>query len=221
MALLNRNKIKGNSNTTTQIGTQNIYYQTPAINKEKNILDEKAIKLLKETIEDEKNNYIIYAKTLSGRTIQCGNGKFTVNSKAIGEKEMEYWYDSFSNLIKYGYIEDIGTKGEVFRVLKKGYQFYDKNIAKNNDKHEKKLKLNDIHIRIFEMLRENDYALWESQLSNFFKTNIDNEIAFNELIENNYIVDGMVASVYDGNLYCLNSSKKKEVLNILREKRNN
>lgn len=221
MALLNRSKIKGNDNTTTQIETQNIYYQSPVMNNEKYEPDEKAIKLLKETIEDEKNNNIIYVKTLSGRTIQCGNGKFTVNSEAVGEKEMAYWEDSFTNLLKYGFIEDKGTKGEVFKILKKGYQFYDKNIVKNNAKQEKILKLNDIHIMIFELLRENDYSLWERQLSNFFKADIDNEIAFNELIDNSYIINGMVATGSDGILYCLNPTKKREVLNILKERRKN
>ena len=221
MAILNKSRIKGNDNITTQIETQNIYYQSPVTNSAKYIPDEKAQKLLKETIEDEKNNYIIYVKTLSGRTIQCGNGRFTVNSEAVGEKEMAYWEDSFNNLLKYNFIADVGTKGEVFKILKNGYEFYDKNILKNKDKQEIILELNDIHIRILEMLRENDYTLWDSQLTHFFKANIDNEIAFNELIEYGYIDNGLVISADKGCDYVLNSSKKKEVLNILKEKKNN
>lgn len=125
MAILNKSKIKGNSNITNQIETQNIYYQQPIINNPNYILDEKAIKLLKETIEDENNNYILYLKTLSGRTIQCGNGRFVINSENIGEREMAYWEDSFNNLIKYNFIADIGNKGEVFKILKNGYEYYD------------------------------------------------------------------------------------------------
>ena len=220
MSILNKSKIKGNDNTTTQIETQNIYYQSPVISNSEYIPDEKAIKLLKETIEDDKNNYIIYVKTLSGRTIQCGNGRFTVNSEASGEKEMAYWEDSFKNLLKYNFIADVGTKGEVFKILKNGYEFYDKNIKKNREKEEKILELNDIHIKILEMLRENDYTLWDNQLTHFFRANIDNEIAFNELIEYGYIKNGLVFSSDNGNDYVLNSSKKKEVLKILKERKN-
>lgn len=220
MAILNKSKVKGNDNNTTQIETQNIYYQTTSPSSTNYVPDEKAIKLLKETIEDEKNNVIIYIKTLSGRTIQCGNGRFTVNSEAVGEKEMAYWEDSFNNLLKNNFIGDIGTKGEVFKILKNGYEFYDKNLGKDNVKEEKKLELNDIHIRIFEMMRENDYTLWDSQLTNFFKANIDNEIAFNELIDADYIVSGWVITAENGGSFDLNPSKKKEVLNILKEKNN-
>lgn len=220
MKIKNISKLKGNDNNITQIQNQNIIYQQPYISKSKYEPDENAIKLLKETIEDEKNNNIIYIKTLSGRTIQCGNGRYTVNSQAVGEKEMTYWEDSFNNLLKYNFIEDVGDKGEVFRISKNGYEFYDKYIGEKIEKEEKTFELNDIHVGILEMLRDNDYTLWDSQLTRFFKANIDNEIAFNELIEYGYIESGSIISADKGSDYILNSSKKKEVLKILKERKN-
>lgn len=43
---------------------------------------------------------------------------------------MSYWEDALSELKYNGYIEDAGHKGEVFKVTKKGYDYYDKNISK-------------------------------------------------------------------------------------------
>ena len=72
MPIRNKSKVKGNNNITTQIETQNVYYQMPNSSKAEYVPDERASKLLKETIEDESNNFILYVETLSGRTIQCG-----------------------------------------------------------------------------------------------------------------------------------------------------
>ncbi len=89
---------------------------------------------------------------------------------------------------------------------------------KKNDKGKKDaLTLNKKHIDILKMLRKNNYSIWESQLIRMFKADIDNEIAFNELMEYGYIEDGMVVSSEDGSNYLLNPSKKKEVLQILKE----
>ena len=217
MLLRNKNKIKGNDNISNQIGTQNIYYQQPIYNDNKKYSpDERAIKILKETIEDEKSEYIIYVKTLSGRTIQCGN-RFSVNSEELGEREMTYWEDSFENLLRYGFIGDVGTKGEVFKILKNGYEFYDANIKSEEEiKKNNNLKLNDIHIKILKMFRDSDYTLWDNQLSRFFKDNIDNEIAFNELLKNDYIERGLVFTS-DGGCYNVNYLRKMEILKILKE----
>lgn len=221
MAILNKSKVKGNSNNTTQIETQNIYYQSPMVKNEEYIPDEKAIKLLKEAIEDERNNYILFLTTFSGKTIQCGYGRFSVNSEDVGAKEMAYWEDSFRNLINNNFLIAVGTKGEVFNISKKGYDFYDKYILKDKEKNDKDKKdvltLNKKHIDILKMLRENNYSIWESQLIRLFKADIDNEIAFNELMEYGYIEDGIVVSSEDGSNYLLNPSKKKEVLLILKE----
>ena len=221
MAILNKSKVKGNSNNTTQIETQNIYYQSPMVKNEEYIPDEKAIKLLKEAIEDERNNYILFLTTFSGKTIQCGYGRFSVNSEVVGAKEMAYWEDSFRNLVSNDFLIAVGTKGEVFNISKKGYDFYDKYILKDNEKNDKDKKdvltLNKKHIDILKMLRENNYSIWESQLIRMFKADIDNEIAFNELMEYGYIEDGIVVSSEDGSNYILNPSKKKEVLQILKE----
>lgn len=220
MPIRNKSKVKGNNNITTQIETQNVYYQMPNSSKAEYVPDERASKLLKETIEDESNNFILYVETLSGRTIQCGQGRFTVNSEAIGEKDMTYWEDSFNNLIKNDFIGDVGNKGEVFKILKKGYEYYDKNIKENdNDLKNNNFKFNKIHINILKMFRKNDYNLWDSQLVDFFK-DIDNEIAFNELLENNYIENGLVFTAENGGCYNINYSKKMEILKILKEEQN-
>ena len=66
------------------------------------------------------------------------------------------------------------------------------------------------------MFRDNDYTLWDNQLSRFFKDNIDNEISFNELLENDYIESGLVFTS-DGGCYNVNYSRKMEILKILKE----
>lgn len=118
------NKIKGDNNKVLQV--DNLYLNQ---NVQDNILlDDKAIKLLKETVEDEQNPRIIYIKTLSGRAIQCGNSKFSANTASLNEREMTYWEDALDSLIKGGYIKDVGYKNEIFKVTKKGYDYYDSNI---------------------------------------------------------------------------------------------
>ena len=85
---------------------------------------------MKETIEDEQNPTIIYVKTLSGRTIQCGSARFSVGSASQTEREMSYWEDALKKLEDGDYITDIGYKGEVFKITKKSYDYYDEYINK-------------------------------------------------------------------------------------------
>lgn len=118
------NKIKGNNNKVLQV--DNLYLSQ--IVQDNILLDDKAIKLLNETVEDEQNPRIIYIKTLSGRSIQCGNSKFSVNTVSLNEREMTYWENALDSLIKGGYIKDVGYKNEIFKVTKKGYDYYDNNI---------------------------------------------------------------------------------------------
>ena len=90
--------------------------------------DEYACKLLKETIEDEQNPRIISTRTFGGHSIQCGSCKFSVSSASQSEREMSYWEDALDKLEKYDYISAVGHKGEVFKITKKGYDYYDSNI---------------------------------------------------------------------------------------------
>lgn len=118
--------IKGNDNTVNQIEKQVNFY---VFNSSSEYLpDEYASKLLKETIEDEQNPTIIYVRTLSGRTIQCGSARFSVGSSSKTEREMLYWEDALKKLEDNDYIYDVGYKGEVFKITKKGYDYYNEYI---------------------------------------------------------------------------------------------
>lgn len=124
----NEINIDGNNNTIEQIEKQINYYNL--YNSNEYLPDEYATKLLEETIKDEKNPTIIYAKTLSGRTIQCGSGMFSVGSSSKTEREMSYWEDALKKLEDNDYISDIGYKGEVFKITRKGYDYYDSYLKK-------------------------------------------------------------------------------------------
>lgn len=124
----NEINIKGDDNIVNQIEKQVNLYNF--INSKEYIPNEYASKLLKETIEDEQNPTIIYVKTLSGRTIQCGSARFLVDSESQTEREMSYWEDALKKLEDNDYITDIGYKGEVFKITKKGYDYYDEYINK-------------------------------------------------------------------------------------------
>lgn len=126
MLKTNKSKIDGNGNNVEQVENQyNIYNVFPTSNY---VPDEYACKLLKETIEDEQNPRIIFVKTFGGHSIQCGSCRFSVSSVSQTEREMSYWEDALNKLEKYDYISDVGYKGEVFKITKKGYDYYDSNI---------------------------------------------------------------------------------------------
>ena len=124
----NEINIKGDDNIVNQIEKQVSLYNF--INSKEYIPNEYASKLLKKTIEDEQNPTIIYIKTLSGRTIQCGSARFSVGSASQTEREMSYWEDALKKLEDNDYITDVGYKGEVFKITKKGYDYYDEYINK-------------------------------------------------------------------------------------------
>lgn len=124
----NEINIKGDDNIVNQIEKQVNLYNF--INSKEYIPNEYASKLLKKTIEDEQNPTIIYIKTLSGRTIQCGSARFSVGSASQTEREMSYWEDALKKLEYNDYITDVGYKGEVFKITKKGYDYYDEYINK-------------------------------------------------------------------------------------------
>jgi hypothetical protein len=82
--------------------------------------------LLKKIIEG-KENTILYIRNIGCESLQCNSGNFSVNTVSVGQNEMSRWIASFNNLIKYEYIYDAGTKGQVYKVSSKGYDYYDKN----------------------------------------------------------------------------------------------
>lgn len=124
----NEINIKGDDNIVNQIEKQVNLYNF--INSKEYIPNKYASKLLKETIEDEQNPTIICAKTFSERTIQCGSARFSVDSASQTEREMSYWEDALKKLEDNDYITDVGYKGEVFKITKKGYDYYDEYIDK-------------------------------------------------------------------------------------------
>lgn len=124
----NEINIKGDDNVVNQIEKQVNLYNF--IDSKGYIPDEYALKLLKETIEDEQNPRIIYVKTFDGRTIQCGSARFSVGSASQTEREMSYWEDALKKLKDNDYLTDVGYKGEVFKITKKGYDYYDEYINK-------------------------------------------------------------------------------------------
>lgn len=120
--------IKGNENIVNQIENQINYYFGDS---NRYIPDEYAFRLLKEAIEDEQNPTIIYVKTLGGHTIKCGSARFSVGSSLRTEREMSCWEDALKKLKDNDYIYDVGCKGEVFKITKKGYDYYDTCIKNN------------------------------------------------------------------------------------------
>ncbi len=124
----NKTEINGNDNNVEQIDKQVNYYLNGipvSFQSVSYVPDKYASELLKAAVEDEQNPRIMFVKTLGGNTIQCGSCKLSISSTSKTEREMSYWEDALKNLERYGYIEDVGYKGEVFKVTKKGYEFYD------------------------------------------------------------------------------------------------
>lgn len=209
----NKSKIKGDNNLTTQVTTQNNYYQT-VLNPEVEYLpDEKAILILKSTIEDENSPYIFYTLSLDGRKIQCGHGKLIIQSSDVGEMEMTYWEDSLNMLCQYGYIGMENNKGDLYKILKKGYDYYKNHLIDNK---EANFNFGLRQIRILKLFRKNDYCLWDSDLKPLFDEDIDNEIEFNELISEGFIEEGNITVPSKGSSYLINPSKKIEILKALK-----
>ena len=130
MKKVNNSNVDGNFNSLYQF--ENLYM----INSEKDFknvskMDEKSEKILKEAVES--NNEIIMITTFSGVTIQCGNNGFCVTTASVGEREMVYWKDALNELLKIGMIEQVHYKGELFKVRKSGYDYYDKYIKESMD----------------------------------------------------------------------------------------
>ena len=79
--------------------------------------------LAREMLQNSVNadGVILKLRTLSGLTIQCGEKSF-VPTNAKEEANMEY---SLELLIKNDYIRDVGYKGEMYRVTKKGFDLFE------------------------------------------------------------------------------------------------
>ncbi|MDD2409601.1 MAG: protein kinase [Bacilli bacterium] len=80
-------------------------------------------------------------------------------------------------------------------------------------------KFNDFKIFQIEILllfKENDYFMHDSQLREYFKGNVDREIAFEELLNSNYIEENVTFSSDDRTAYNVVPEKKLEILKALR-----
>lgn len=119
----NNSKIDGDNNNVSQI--ENIIVLPNIRNRDEYIPDEYATKLLISAACDDVNPTIMFIKTFSGHTIQCGSSKFSVSDSRISKREMSYWEDALKNLIDNNYIVPANYKGIVFNVTKKGYDYFD------------------------------------------------------------------------------------------------
>lgn len=109
----------GGPATLIQANTCNFYQMSEKVSEYKP--DVKAKILLKNAIECKENNNIFYLKDFEGTKIQCGT--YIINSKNISSEEFAEWEEALMNLIKYGYIEREDKKGQLYKVLNKGYKF--------------------------------------------------------------------------------------------------
>lgn len=122
----NEVKINGDDNIVNQIEKQVIINFT---NSNGYIPDEYASKLLKETIEDEQNPIILYISNNiddDNIVIQCGSNRFSVKSSQKSYREMSYWINAIKELQKNNYIYNDDGKKVLFKITKKGYDYYDK-----------------------------------------------------------------------------------------------
>lgn len=111
----------GGSAALVQANTCNFYQMSESEKVFEYKPDVKAKILLKNAIECKENNNIFYLKDFEGTKIQCGT--YIINSKNISPEEFAEWEEALMNLIKYGYIEREDKKGQLYKVLNKGYKF--------------------------------------------------------------------------------------------------
>ncbi len=125
---VNNSNVDGNFNYLYQI--ENLYMIKSEMDfKNVSKMNEKSEKILKEAVEG--NNEIFMFKSYDGFTIQCGNNGFCVTTASVGEREMVYWKDALDELLKLDMIEQVDYKGELFKVRKSGYEYYDKYIKES------------------------------------------------------------------------------------------
>lgn len=78
------------------------------------------------------------------------------------------------------------------------------------------ITLNSNHLKLFKLVKDNNYSYSEHSLREYAKTNIDLEIALSELIENGYFEHSNVASYIYGARLEVPEEKKIELLNALK-----
>ena len=86
-------------------------------------LNELSVEILQKAVE--KDGSILYLKTLEGIRIQVGEDSYVPNN-AREEAELENVIDSLEN---YGYIRSSDYKRDFFKVTKKGYDFFEKQVV--------------------------------------------------------------------------------------------
>lgn len=69
------------------------------------------------------NGEIIFSRTISGTSISAGRWNFVGDG---GRREEARWQAAIEELERAGYIEQVGTKGEIYQVTHMGYELSDK-----------------------------------------------------------------------------------------------
>lgn len=82
-------------------------------------LTEKAVKLLKEAVQD-KNGSIFFLKSFRGAAIQT-NGKNLMKNES--PREAAEWKAALEDLLSFRLIEERGYKGETFAITREGYDY--------------------------------------------------------------------------------------------------
>lgn len=86
-------------------------------------LSEESITILLEASKDP-HGQIVRLGSLGGEfTIQTNNKKLNPDDLP---KTRAQWYGAIDELYSYGLVEDVGYKGEIFSLTRKGYQYADK-----------------------------------------------------------------------------------------------
>lgn len=101
---------------TSQIGTPSIR-TAPADPKSR--LSREAIELLREATQDA-NGVILHAKYIGGASIQTNGKQFVPD---LNYRARAIWEAALGELVDEGYIAPRGSKGEIFHVTRKGFEF--------------------------------------------------------------------------------------------------
>lgn len=92
------------------------------------VLSDDAKELL--TAAAASGDRIMYLKHMGGVDVQAGKKKFVTDS----DRAVARWKAAIDELHGNGFIEDIGSKGEIFRITKLGYEFSDEIVAEKEGK---------------------------------------------------------------------------------------
>jgi hypothetical protein len=84
-------------------------------------ISDEASELLLEAVQDQ-NGTVVVVKYMGGMDVQTNGRNFITERNARVES---LWEDAAQELVRHGFIEDRGNKGEIFRVTTQGYDAAD------------------------------------------------------------------------------------------------